>query len=56
MIDEKKLFEHLQRAVSGSDNSNFTNGLLSAIDIVNMQPKMENCEQSEKTLREMENK
>lgn len=41
MIDENKLIDHLQRAVSASDNSNFTNGLLSAIDIVKMQPKAE---------------
>lgn len=40
MIDENKLIDHLQRAVSASDNSNFTNGLLSAIDIVKMQPKV----------------
>lgn len=41
MIDENKLIDHLQRAVSASDNSNFTNGMLSAIDIVKMQPKAE---------------
>lgn len=40
MIDEKKLIEHLQKAITASDNSNFTNGLLSAIDIVRMQPKI----------------
>ena len=40
MIDEKKLINHLQRAVSASDNPNFTNGLLSAIDIVKMQPEI----------------
>lgn len=40
MIDEKKLIERLQRCVDTSDNSNFTNGLLSAIDIVNQQPKI----------------
>ena len=40
MIDENKLIERLQRCVDASDNSNFTNGLLSAIDIVNQQPKI----------------
>lgn len=40
MINEKKLIERLQRCVDTSDNSNFTNGLLSAIDVVNQQPKI----------------
>lgn len=40
MIDEKKLIERLQRCVDTSDNSNFTNGLLSAIDVANQQPKI----------------
>ena len=40
MIDEKKLIERLQRCIDTSDNSNFTNGLLSAIDVVNQQPKI----------------
>lgn len=40
MIDEKKLVERLQRCISVSDNANFTNGLLSAIDIINQQPKI----------------
>lgn len=40
MINEKKLIERLQKCVNASDNSNFTNGLLSAIDVVNQQPKI----------------
>ncbi len=40
MIDENKLIERLQKCVNASDNSNFTNGLLSAIDIANQQPKI----------------
>ena len=39
MIDEKKLIERLRRCVDVSDNSNFTNGILSAIDVVNRQAK-----------------
>lgn len=34
MIDENKLIERLQRCVDTSDNSNFKNGVLSAIGIV----------------------
>ena len=40
MIDENKLIERLQKCVNASDNSNFTNGSLSAIDIANQQPKI----------------
>lgn len=40
MIDEEKLIGRLQKCVNASDNSNFTNGLLSAIDIANKQPKI----------------
>ena len=40
MIDEKKLIERLHKCVDTSDNSNFTNGMLSAIDVVNQQPKI----------------
>lgn len=40
MIDEKKLIERLQKCIRVSDDANFTNGLLSAIDIVNQQPKI----------------
>ena len=40
MIDEKELIKQLQQCINTSDNSNFTNGLLSAVDIVNQQPKI----------------
>lgn len=37
LIDRKCLIDRLQKCMDVSDNSNFTNGLLSAIDITNQQ-------------------
>lgn len=42
MIDEKILIKRLQDCVAASDNSNFTNGLLSAIDIIGRQDRIGN--------------
>ncbi len=40
MIDEKTLIKRLKACVESSDNSNFTNGLLSAINIIEQQEKI----------------
>ncbi len=42
MVDEKILIKRLQDCVAASDNSNFTNGLLSAINIIEQQAKTSN--------------
>lgn len=42
MIDEKILIKCLQDCVVVSDNANFTNGLLSAINIIEQQAKTSN--------------